>query len=61
MEESQQGEDHKPLEFKSRIDLGQLQTSSGTDKSGIGKSYHWATGNDRITDYFYPCQWAFLN
>jgi|TARA_R110000796_G_scaffold11552_3_gene38944 MoxR-like ATPase len=37
MEESQQGEDHKPLEFKSRIDLGQLQTSVAQIKAELGR------------------------
>ncbi|HCO84449.1 MAG TPA: magnesium chelatase [Arenibacter sp.] len=37
MEESQHGEDHKPLEFKSRIDLGQLQTSVAQIKAELGR------------------------
>lgn len=37
MEESQHGEDHNPLEFKSRIDLGQLQTSVAQIKAELGR------------------------
>jgi|TARA_R110000744_G_scaffold148311_1_gene261315 MoxR-like ATPase len=37
MEEIQNGEDNNPLEFKSRIDLGQLQTSVTQIKSELGK------------------------
>lgn len=37
MEESQHGEDHKPLEFQSRIDLGQLQTSVAQIKAELGR------------------------
>ncbi|RAJ15638.1 AAA family ATPase [Arenibacter echinorum] len=37
MEESQKGEDYKPLEFKSRIDLGQLQTSVAQIKTELGR------------------------
>ncbi|PXX24234.1 MoxR family ATPase [Arenibacter sp. ARW7G5Y1] len=37
MEESQQGEDHQPLEFKNRIDLGQLQTSVAQIKTELGR------------------------
>ncbi|GBF22255.1 MULTISPECIES: AAA family ATPase [Arenibacter] len=37
MEESQHGQDHKPLEFKSRIDLGQLQTSVAQIKAELGR------------------------
>ncbi len=36
MEESQHGEDSGPLEFKSRIDLGQLQTSVAQIKTELG-------------------------
>lgn len=36
MEESQHGEDQKPLEFKNRIDLGQLQTSVAQVKKELG-------------------------
>lgn len=36
MEESQQGENSRPLEFKSRIDLGQLQTSVAQIKRELG-------------------------
>lgn len=37
MEEIQNGENNNPLEFKSRIDLGQLQTSVTQIKSELGK------------------------
>ena len=37
MEEIQNGEDNNPLVFKSRIDLGQLQTSVTQIKSELGK------------------------
>ncbi|MCM4151301.1 MoxR family ATPase [Arenibacter sp. N53] len=37
MEEIQKGEDNNPLEFKSRIDLGQLQTSVTRIKSELGR------------------------
>ncbi|MEZ4968248.1 MAG: MoxR family ATPase [Flavobacteriaceae bacterium] len=36
MEESQQGENSRPLEFKSRIDLGQLQVSVAQIKRELG-------------------------
>lgn len=36
MEESQQGENSRPLEFKSRIDLGQLQISVAQIKRELG-------------------------
>ncbi|MEG3657067.1 MoxR family ATPase [Arenibacter palladensis] len=37
MEESQQGEDYRPLEFKNRIDLGQLQESVAQIKTELGR------------------------
>ncbi|MBC8768762.1 MoxR family ATPase [Arenibacter sp. BSSL-BM3] len=37
MEEIQKGDDNNPLEFKSRIDLGQLQTSVTQIKSELGR------------------------
>lgn len=36
MEESQQGEDYRPLEFTNRIDLGQLQESVAQIKTELG-------------------------
>ena len=37
MEESQQGEDYRPLEFKNRIDLSQLQESVEQIKTELGR------------------------
>ncbi|MCK0145024.1 MoxR family ATPase [Arenibacter sp. F26102] len=37
MEEIQKGDNNNPLEFKSRIDLGQLQTSVAQIKSELGR------------------------
>ncbi|MDO6603380.1 AAA family ATPase [Arenibacter palladensis] len=37
MEESQQGEDYRPLEFKNRIDLSQLQESVAQIKTELGR------------------------